>query len=208
MQRIKLFEENTNAKELDKIVKVLERGGIVIYPTDGVYAMGCDVSNAKAIDRLSVLKKIKPKDANFSIVCDSLSLASKYIRAMENEIFRTVNAALPGPYTFIFDGGSKLSKLLKYRKTVGVRIPDNRITLQMVEALGRPIISTSVYAENKEEEYETDPDLIYDRLKNQVDLLVDGGMGKTLPSTVIEVTPDNTFEVIREGAGSLDIFKG
>lgn len=207
MQKIKLFEQHTNPKGIEEVVKVLSKGGIIVYPTDGVYAMGCDISNSKAIERLASIKKVKPKDANFSMICDSLSLASKYIRPMDNAIFRTVNAALPGPYTFIFDGGTKLPKLLKYRKTIGVRIPNNNIILEIVAAFGKPVTSTSVYAEGKEEiEYVTDPDLIHENLKGKADLLIDGGYGKTVPSTVIAITEQNTFDIIREGAGSLDIF--
>ena len=207
MQRIKLFEENTSPKGIEEVVAVLSKGGIIIYPTDGVYAMGCDITNAKAIERLAAIKKVKVKEANFSMICDNLSLASKYIRPMETQIFRTVNSALPGPYTFIFDGGNKLPKLLKYRKTIGVRIPKNNIILEIVSAFGKPLTSTSVYADTRDEvEYVTDPDLIYENLKGQADVLVDGGYGKTVPSTVIAVTPENTFEIIREGAGALDIF--
>jgi tRNA threonylcarbamoyl adenosine modification protein (Sua5/YciO/YrdC/YwlC family) len=201
---IRIYNENPNPKEIQKAVKVLKNGGLIIYPTDTVYGLGCDITNNKALEKIALIKGIKLEKANFSFVCNDLSHLSDYVKQLDSPTFKLLKKALPGPYTFILPGSNNLPKAFKKRKTVGIRIPDNNIARTLVEALGNPIVSSSIRDDDDILEYTTDPELIYEKWNNLVDLVIDGGYGDNLASTIIDLT-DNIPEVIREGKGSLDI---
>ena len=202
--RIRLYEENVNAKQLDQVVDCLKKGGVIIYPTDTVYAFGADMYNSKAIEKISRLKKISEL-ANYSIICHDLSHLSDYTLQISNDIFRLMKRALPGPYTFILKANNQVPKLFhSKKKTIGIRVPDNAIARAIVEALGNPIVSSSIHDDDEVIEYTTDPDLIYERYEDQIDLLVDGGFGDNEASTVLDCTGDE-IEILREGKGDLSI---
>ena len=203
-QLIKLYNDNPNAKEIAKIVKVLQNGGLIIYPTDTVYGLGCDITNTKALEKIAKIKGVKLEKANFSFICNDLSHLSDYVKQIDTATFKILKRALPGPYTFILPGSNSLPKVFKKRKTVGIRVPDNNIAREIVAALGNPIVSTSIYDEDEVIEYTTDPELIFEKWQTNVDLVIDGGYGDNFASTVIDLT-DNEPEVIREGKGSLDV---
>ncbi|WP_028893047.1 L-threonylcarbamoyladenylate synthase [Tenacibaculum sp. 47A_GOM-205m] len=203
-QFIKLYNDNPNPKEIEKIVKVLQNGGVIIYPTDTVYGLGCDITNAKALAKVAKIKGIKPEKADFSFVCNDLSHLSDYVKQIDTTTYKILKRALPGPYTFVLPGSNTLPKAYKKRKTVGIRVPDNNIARAIVAALGNPIVSTSIYDEDEVLEYTTDPELIFEKWQNIVDVVVDGGYGDNHASTVIDLTTDEP-EVLREGKGSLDI---
>ena len=202
---LKIYPENPNPKALQKVVEVLKRGGLVIYPTDTVYGLGCDITNVKALERIAKIKGIKLERSNFSFICYDLSNLSDYVTQIETPIFKLLKRNLPGPYTFILPGANTLPHPFKKNKTVGIRIPDNSIALGIVEALGNPIVSTSIHDEDEILEYTTDPELIYEKWGSNVDLVIDGGYGDNQPSTVIEIK-GTEVSVIREGKGSIDIF--
>ncbi|MCL4113435.1 UNVERIFIED_CONTAM: hypothetical protein GTU68_023141 [Idotea baltica] len=202
---IRIYEENPNPKEIKRVVEVLQKGGVVIYPTDTVYGMGCDITNNKALERLARIKGIKLAKANWSFVCSDLSNISDYVRQIDTSTFKILKRTLPGPYTFILPGNNNLPKAFKKKKTVGIRVPENNIILSLVEALGNPIVSTSIYDEDELLEYTTDPELIHEKWNKLVDIVIDGGYGDNMASTVIDLSGIEP-EVIREGKGSLDIF--
>jgi tRNA threonylcarbamoyl adenosine modification protein (Sua5/YciO/YrdC/YwlC family) len=201
---IKIYPENPNPKEIDRVVKVLRNGGLIIYPTDTVYGLGCDITNVKALEKIARIKGVKLEKANFSFVCSDLSNLSDYVKQIDSPTFKILKRALPGPYTFILPGSNSLPKSFKKRKTVGIRIPDNNIARSIVEALGHPIVSTSIRDEDDVLEYTTDPELIFEKWENLVDIVIDGGYGDNYASTIIDLTDDGPL-VIREGKGSLEI---
>ena len=201
---IKLYEENPNEKLVQEIVKVLRNGGIIIYPTDTVYGLGCDINNTRALEKISQLRGVKLEKANFSFVCESLSNVSDYVKQMDTSTFKILKRSLPGPYTFILEGNNNMPSVFKKKKTLGLRVPDNNITRAIVRELGNPIISTSIRDEDEVIEYTTDPELIYEKWENLVDIVVDGGYGGNIPSTVIDLTQGEPL-LIREGKGSLEI---
>lgn len=201
---VKIYEVNPNLKEIDRVVAVLKRGGLVIYPTDTVYALGCDIANNKALERVAKIKQITLDKANFSFVCHDLSNLSDYVKQINTSVFKILKRALPGPYTFILPGSKSLPNPFKKKKTVGIRIPNNCIALEIVKKLGNPIISTSIYDDDDIIEYTTDPELIFEKWNGLVDLIIDGGYGDNEPSTVIDLSGDEPV-VIREGKGRLDI---
>lgn len=201
---IRIYEENPNPKAVERVVKVLRAGGLVIYPTDTVYGLGCDITNSKALQRLARIKGVKLDKANWSFICPDLSNLSDYARQIDTPTFKILKRALPGPYTFILQGSNQLPKDFKKKKTVGIRIPDNRIAQALVRSLGHPIVSTSIRDEDDVLEYTTDPELIYEKWGNLVDVVVDGGYGDNVASTVIDLTGPQP-EVIREGKGDLTI---
>lgn len=203
-QLIKIFEENPNSKEIDKVVSVLQKGGVIIYPTDTVYGLGCDITNVRALEKIARLKGVKLEKANFSFVCNDLSHISDYVRQVNTATYKILKRALPGAYTFILPGNNNLPKVFKKKKTVGIRVPDNNIARAIVAALGNPIISTSIHDEDELLEYTTDPELIYEKWQSKVDVVIDGGFGGNYASTVIDLTDDFPL-IIREGKGSLDI---
>ena len=202
---LKIYPENPNPKAIEKVVEVLKRGGLIIYPTDTVYGLGCDITNVKALVRVAKIKGVKLERSNFSFICHDLSNLSDYVTQIETPIFKLLKRTLPGPYTFILPGANTLPHPFKKKKTVGIRIPDNSIALEIVEALGNPIVSTSIRDDDEILEYTTDPELIFEKWNAKVDLVIDGGYGGNQPSTVIEVN-GTEISVIREGKGSVDIF--
>ncbi len=201
---IKIYEDKPNEAAIKKVVAVLKDGGIIIYPTDTVYGFGCDITNSRALEKLAKIKGIKLEKANFSFVCSSLSNISDYVKQIDTATFKILKRALPGPYTFILPGNNDLPKEFRKKKTVGIRVPQNNIALQIVEMLGNPIISTSIKDDDDVIEYSTDPELIFEKWQNKVDLIIDGGYGDNVASTIIDLTGDEP-EVIREGKGSLDV---
>jgi tRNA threonylcarbamoyl adenosine modification protein (Sua5/YciO/YrdC/YwlC family) len=200
---IKLFEDNPNTRDILKIVDILKSGGVIVYPTDTVYAIGCDVNQAKAILRICQLKGKNPSKANFSMICQDLSQVALYAK-MSNEVFKVMRRNLPGPFTFVLPATSKLPNVIvNRRKTIGIRIPNNYIIQAIVEELGNPIFTTSVKADDEVVEYMTDPELIYERYGKQVDVVIDGGYGQNVASTVVNCT-DGLIEIVRQGVGELD----
>ena len=202
---IKIYPENPNPKEIQKVVKVLRRGGLVIYPTDTVYGLGCDITNIRALERIARIKGVKLEKSNFSFVCEDLSNLSDYVKQIDTTTFKILRRALPGPYTFILPGSKNLPNPFKKRKTVGIRVPDNSIALALVAALGNPIVSTSIRDEDDIIEYTTDPELILEKWDKLVDMVIDGGYGGNEASTIIDLSADEPI-IIREGKGSLEIF--
>ncbi|MGB5943210.1 MAG: L-threonylcarbamoyladenylate synthase [Leeuwenhoekiella sp.] len=201
---IRIYEENPSPKEIKKVVEVLRDGGVIIYPTDTVYGLGCDITNNRALERVAQLKGVKLDKANFSFICQDLSNLSDYVRQIDSGTFKLLKRALPGPYTFILPGNNNLPNVFKKKKTVGIRIPDNAITKAIVSGLGNPIVSTSIHDEDEVIEYTTDPELIYEKWHKLVDLIVDGGYGGNIASTVIDLTSGEPV-LLREGKGELII---
>lgn len=204
-QFIKLYEDKPNEANVARVVKVLREGGLVIYPTDTVYGLGCDIMNSKALERIARIKGIKVEKANFSFVCADLSHLSDYVKQIDTTTFKILKRALPGPYTFVLPGNNKLPKEFKKRETVGIRVPDNNIALEIVRQLGNPIVSTSIHDEDEVLEYSTDPELIFEKWQNLVDIVIDGGYGGNEPSTIIDLSGYEPV-VVREGKGDTDIF--
>ncbi|MBQ2797566.1 MAG: threonylcarbamoyl-AMP synthase [Tidjanibacter sp.] len=197
---VKIYPQNPSEREIERVVKVLEEGGLIIYPTDGVYAFGCSLRSPKALERLATLRGKSDKD--LSIVCSDISMADKFAR-IDNSQFKTLKRNLPGPFTFILEASTKVpDKALGGRKMVGVRIPDNSIPLTIVERLGFPMATASVKDHDEVVEYTTDPELIAERYDEDVDLVIDGGYGTLVPTTLVDLTGDEP-EVLREGGGEL-----
>lgn len=203
-QFIKIYDDKPNESAIKKVVDVLKNGGLIIYPTDTVYGLGCDITNLKALEKVAKIKGIKLEKANLSFICYDLSHISDYVKQIDTSTFKLLKRALPGPYTFILPGNNDLPKVFKNKKTVGIRVPDNNIIRAIVKELGNPIISTSIYDEDEVLEYSTDPELIFEKWQNVVDVVIDGGYGYNIPSTIIDLSGYEP-EVIREGKGSLDI---
>ncbi len=201
---IKIYEDKPSESAIAKVVKSLREGGLVIYPTDTVYGLGCDITNSRALERIARIKGVKLEKANFSFVCSDLSNLSDYVKQIDTATFKLLKRALPGAYTFILPGNNNLPKEFKKKNTVGIRVPDNNIARCLVEMLGNPIVSTSIHDDDEVLEYSTDPELIFEKWQNLVDVVIDGGYGDNLASTVIDLSG---FEpvVVREGKGSLDI---
>ncbi len=202
---IRIYEQNPNPRAIERVVQVLRKGGLVIYPTDTVYGLGCDITNTRALEKIARIKGIKLAKANWSFICADLSNLSDYVRQIDNSTFKILKRALPGPYTFVLPGSNSLPRDFKKKKTVGIRIPENNIAQALVRELGNPIVSTSIYDEDELLEYTTDPELIYEKWKNLVDVVIDGGYGDNVASTVIDLSAEEPV-VLREGKGSLDIF--
>ncbi len=201
----KLYEENPETRKIDQIVATLKKGGLVIYPTDTVYGLGCDIFNQKAIERIRQLKGIKGNQLDLSFICYDLSHISEYA-LVDTPTFKLMKKALPGPYTFILRSSSKVPKILNIKKkTVGIRIPDNNIPREIVRALGHPIITTSIYDENLQD-HATDPEVIYDDFQQHVDVIINGGYGDINPSTVLDCT-DEIPEIVRVGKGDPSIIE-
>lgn len=201
---IRIYPENPNPKAIEQVVDVLRNGGIIIYPTDTIYGLGCDITNQKAIEKICQIRGIKPDKANFSFVCHDLQNISEYVKPIDTSVFRLIKKALPGPFTFIFEASNKVPKLLSSKKkTVGIRVPDNSIAREIVKQLGNPILSTSIRDEDEILEYSTDPELIHEKFEDLVDLVIDGGYGGNVASTVVDCTTGD-FTVLREGKGKLE----
>ncbi|PRP66596.1 L-threonylcarbamoyladenylate synthase [Nonlabens agnitus] len=201
---IKLYEEKTDQKQLKRIAKAMREGALVIYPTDTVYGLGCDITNKAAIEKIAQLKGVKSEKANFSFICEDLSNLSEYTSQIDSGTFKILKRNLPGPYTFVLPGNNNLPGIFKKKKTVGIRVPDNNIAIGLVRALGNPIISTSIKDEDEVLEYTTDPSLIHEKWDKLVDFVIDGGAGGNVGSTVIDLTTSEPT-LIREGKGSTEL---
>ena len=202
--KIKIYEQNPDPRQIQKVVEVLQNGGVIIYPTDTVYGIGCDIFKARAVERVARIKGIRADKSKFSFICSDLSHLSDFARKVDNQTFKLMKAYLPGPYTFILHTSYMVPKTIKNnRKTVGIRIPDNNIILEIVKALGHPILTTSLKEEDDIMEYPTDPELIYEEYADLVDIVIDGGYGGMVPSTVIDCTGDEPI-LLREGLGLID----
>lgn len=200
---LKIYPENPNPKQIRLVTECLMDGGIVIYPTDTVYGLGCDIFKSKAIEKIAQIKGINAAKANFSFICNDLSQLSDFCKPISNDVFKLMRNNLPGPFTFILNANNNVPKLIQSKKkTVGIRIPNNNIPVEIVRELGHPIMSTSVHDDDEIIEYTTDPELIYEKYQNLVDIVIDGGYGDNEPSTVIDCTGDEIV-IVREGKGIL-----
>lgn len=203
---LKIHPENPQERHIAAAVDCLKKGGVIIYPTDTVYGMGCDITNQKAIERVCRIKGIRPEKAQLSFICQDLRHLADYCKPIDNSIFRILKRALPGPFTFILNANNQVPKLLNSKKkTVGIRVPDNMIARSIVEFLGNPILSTSIRDDDEIVEYSTDPELIYETYSELVDLVIDGGYGGNEASTIVDVTTGEV-EVIRQGKGDINLF--
>jgi tRNA threonylcarbamoyl adenosine modification protein (Sua5/YciO/YrdC/YwlC family) len=203
-QLVKIYPDNPDTKLLRKIANDMRDGALVIYPTDTVYGLGCDITNKSALEKVAKLKGVKLEKANFSFICEDLSNISDYVSQIDSKTFKILKRNLPGPYTFILPGNNNLPTVFKKKKTVGIRVPDNAIAIGLVTALGNPIISTSIKDEDEVVEYTTDPSLIHEKWDKLVDYVIDGGYGGNIGSTIIDLTTDEPT-LIREGLGSADL---
>lgn len=202
---LRIYPENPNPRDIRTVVECLQDGGVIIYPTDTVYGIGCDIYKQKAVERVARLKGMKLNDAKFSIICHDLSHISDYVKTLDNPTFKLMKKALPGPYTFILNANTNVPKLFykPSKKHIGIRVPDNNIPRAIVEELGNPIVTTSLLEDEEAVEYTTNPELIYERYQNDVDIVIDGGIGNLVASTIINCTTGEP-ELIREGAGDVN----
>ncbi len=201
----KLYNENPNERTVKQIVEILKSGGVIIYPTDTVYGLGCDITNTKAVERIARIKGVKLEKANFSFICYDLSHLSDYSKNVTNQTYKLMRKHLPGPFTFVLNASSNVPKLFKSKKkTVGIRIPNNNICREIVKELGNPILTTSVKNFDEITEYTTDPELLKEEFDNLVDAVIDGGAGHNVPSTIVHCSGDE-IEIIRQGIGELDL---
>jgi tRNA threonylcarbamoyl adenosine modification protein (Sua5/YciO/YrdC/YwlC family) len=201
---IRIYPENPNAKQIRYVADILEQGGIIIYPTDTVYAMGCSIKASKAIERIARFKGLNPQNPDLSIIFHDMSQLSEYTVIHDNTIFKLLKRNLPGPFTFIVQANSQIPKLFRNKKkTVGIRIPDNSIVLELVRELGAPIITTSIHDQDEVIEYTTDPELIYEKYRDFTDAVIDGGYGNNEASTIVDCTGE-TIEILRQGLGELE----
>jgi tRNA threonylcarbamoyl adenosine modification protein (Sua5/YciO/YrdC/YwlC family) len=203
---IRLYEENPDPRKITQIVNVLRGGGLIIYPSDTIYGLGCDIFNQKAVDKVRRIKNVNDKKMDLAFVCYDLSHLSVYAKNVSTPVFKLMKKTLPGPYTFILNASSKVPKILKVKKKkVGIRIPNNRIPREIVKELGHPIVTTSLHDDDQILEYATDPELIYEQYKNQVDLIIDGGYGDNQASTILDYSGEE-LEIIRQGKGEINNF--
>lgn len=203
---LKIHPDNPEMRKINHVVDVLRQGGIVVYPTDTIYGIGCDLMNRKAIERLCKIMDIKPQKLDLSFICNDLSHISEYVKRIDTPVFKVLKKALPGPFTFILESSSKVPKILDVnKKTVGIRIPDHNIPRTIVDILGNPLITSSIKDDDTIKEYTTDPEEIFEDFKHSVDIVIDGGAGGNIPSTVVDCT-DNQFTIIRQGLGDFDLF--
>lgn len=201
---IKIYPENPNQKQILQVTEILQKGGIVVYPTDTVYGMGCDIFNQKAVERLAFLRGIKLEKVQFSFIFPDLSQISEYTRIIDNNVFKLMKKNLPGPFTFILNASNKVPKIFKNKKkTIGIRIPNNPIIHQLVLELGNPILTTSIRDDDEIIEYTTDPEMIHEKFEKIVDCVVDGGYGQNIASTIIDCTGPEP-EIVRQGIGIIE----
>jgi tRNA threonylcarbamoyl adenosine modification protein (Sua5/YciO/YrdC/YwlC family) len=201
---LRIYPENPNQDRIRKVVDVLEEGGIIIYPTDTVYAIGCDIKANKSIDKIARMKGRNPQNPDMSLIFRDMSQLSEYTIIRDNSVFKLLKRNLPGPFTFIVQANSTIPKLFKNKKkTVGIRIPDNNIVLELVKELGRPIITTSIHDPDEVIEYTTDPELIYEKYQNFAEIVINGGYGRNEASTIVDCTSDE-IRIIRQGLGILE----
>lgn len=203
---LKIYQENPNERALEQVIEVLRKGGIIIYPTDTVYGIGCDIMNHKAIETLCKIRGLKPEKANLSFICYDLTDIAQYTKPIDTATFRLLKKSLPGPFTFIFNASNKVPKLMSSnKKTVGIRVPDNNVAREIVRMLGNPIVSASIHDDDEILEYATDPELIHEKFEDQVDIIIDGGYGDNEASTVVDCTMGE-FEILRQGKGDLSLY--
>lgn len=202
---IRLYNENPNSKHIRQIVDLLENGGIIIYPTDTVYAMGCDILATRSIEKIARFKGLNPNNPELSLIFHDMSQLSEYTIIRDNAIFKLLKRNLPGPFTFIVQANNQIPRLFKNKKkTVGIRIPDNNIVLEIVRELGRPIVTTSIHDPDDIIEYATDPELIYEKYHDFTDTVIDGGFGRNEASTIVDCTGEE-IKVTRQGLGVLEL---
>lgn len=198
---LKIYPENPNPKDIRLVVDVLKKGGIIVYPTDTIYGLGCDITNAKAVERIAQYKNVKVEKSNFSFICSDLSQLSDFSKPVSNQLYKILKRYLPGPYTFIVNANSNVPKYFKgKKKTVGIRIPDSSIIREIVRVLGNPIMSTSIHDDVDIDEYSTDPELIHEKFKGIAEIVIDGGLGASIPSTIVDCTDDIPV-IVRQGKG-------
>jgi len=204
---LKIHPETPEQRKIDKAVKILRAGGVIIYPTDTVYGIGCDIFNKEAVERVARIKGVDASKNNFSFICNDLSQIAEYVRNIPTPLFKVMKKTLPGPYTYILKSNNKVPKIIdSKKKTVGIRIPDHPIPCMIVEHLGNPIVTTSIHDEDEIIEYSTDPEHIYEKFSKLVDVIIDGGPGNNIASTVVDCTDENETKVVREGKGDLSPF--
>ncbi|HQK98276.1 MAG TPA: L-threonylcarbamoyladenylate synthase [Bacteroidia bacterium] len=202
---VNINSQNPDARKIAQAVDVLSKGGVIIIPTDTIYALACDLYHYKAFEKICRMKDVRPDKANFSLLCNDLSNISHFTRPFDRSIYKLLNRALPGPYTFILDASSEVPSVFRSRKkTIGLRIPNNKIVLDLIEKLGHPLVVTSIHDIDEIKGYPTDPEEIDEIYGNQVEMVIDGGAGKIKASTVIDCTGDSPV-ITREGAGDPDI---
>jgi tRNA threonylcarbamoyl adenosine modification protein (Sua5/YciO/YrdC/YwlC family) len=203
---LRIHPVNPEPRKVSKVVDELRKGGVIIYPTDTIYGIGCDLMNRKAVERVCEVMGIKPNKLDLSFICNDLSHISEYVRRVETPVFKLLKKALPGPYTFILESSSKVPKILDVnKKTVGIRIPDHNIPRMIVNELGNPLITSSIKSDDKIKAYTTDPEEIYEDFKHLVSIVIDGGPGNNVPSTVVDCTGEEPV-IIRHGAGQIENF--
>ena len=201
---LKIYPENPNEKKIQQVVECLKDGGVIIYPTDTVYGLGCDIFKQKAVEKIARIKKVNIKKHNFSFICSDLSHLSDFTKPMDRSTYKLMKKALPGAFTFILNANNTIPKLFKNnRKTIGIRVPNHNIPRNIVELLGNPILTTSIRDDDSIVEYSTDPELIYEKYKKQVDIVIDCGYGNLVPSTIVDCSKVE-IEIIRQGLGKLD----
>lgn len=201
---IRLYEENPDPKRISQIVNILRDGGVIIYPTDTVYGLGCDITNLRAVEKICRIKGINPKKHNFSFICADLSNIAQYTRVISKPVFKMMKKAFPGPFTFILEANTQVPKILhSNKKTVGIRVPNHSVPRMIVEELGQPLLSTSIRDEDEVIEYSTDPELIFEKYENLVDIVIDGGYGQNIGSTILDCLGDEV-EIVRQGLGNVD----
>lgn len=200
---VKIYENSPNANDVASVVKCLERGGVVILPTDTIYSIVCKLSNRKGFDTLCKIKELTAKSSDFSILCSSISVVARYTRNISNQQFRLLKRNLPGPFTFILEANHDIPKLFgTRRKTIGVRIPDNEVFQTIIRQVDEPLIGTSIHDDDEVVEYTTDPSLIYEKYHDNIDLMVDGGWGNNTASTVVDCV-EMPPKIVRQGIGEL-----
>jgi tRNA threonylcarbamoyl adenosine modification protein (Sua5/YciO/YrdC/YwlC family) len=202
---LKIHPVNPEARKINRVVEILRKGGVIVYPTDTIYGIGCDLTNRRSVERLCHIMGIKPQKLDLSFICNDLSHISEYVKRIDTPVFKFLKQSLPGPYTFLFESNSNVPKILDVnKKTVGIRIPDHPIPQEIVKLLGNPLITSSIKDDDTIKEYTTDPEEIYEDFKHQVDMVIDGGPGGNIPSTVIDFTEDVAPKLIRQGLGKFE----
>ncbi|HBH47705.1 MAG TPA: threonylcarbamoyl-AMP synthase [Bacteroidales bacterium] len=201
---IRIHPDNPGVRQVSQVVDILKKGGVIVYPTDTVYGLGCDIFNPRAVERIARIKGLRPEKANFSFICHDLSQISDYTRHLSNHVFKLMKHYLPGAFTFILPANNRIPKLFKNKKkTIGIRIPANNIPLEIVRQLGNPLLTTSIHDSDELLDYTTDPELIHENMGHLVDAVIDGGFGNNIPSTILDCTGDEV-EIIRQGLGEFE----
>jgi tRNA threonylcarbamoyl adenosine modification protein (Sua5/YciO/YrdC/YwlC family) len=204
---LRIHPDNPEPSKIARVVAMLKEGGIVIYPTDTIYGIGCDLTNRRAVERLCKILDIRPQKLDLSFICSDLSHISEYVKRMDTHVFKILKKSLPGPFTYLFESSTRVPKILGInKKTVGIRIPDHRIPRTIVDQLGNPLITSSIKDDDKIKEYTTDPEEIYDDFRHKVDIVIDGGPGRNVPSTVVDFTLDPP-EIVRQGRGDFEPYR-